>query len=424
MDQVDCPVLENQTVAVKDSKITFIGKKGSYSGRAKKTIEAKNKILMPGLINGHCHMAMTLFRGIGDDQNLNDWLHNVIFPLEAKHVHEDFIKIGVNLALAESIKSGVCTLLDMYFYTELSAQLVDHAGLRALIGEGVCNFPTPGNRDYDGSDFKRLSENIESYKEHDRITPCIAPHAPYTCSDDLLKKCADFARKNSIPLSIHLAETKTELEGQLKEHKKSPTRRLYDLSIMDTSKTIFAHAIHVDDKDIALIKKSASSVVHNPESNMKLGSGIMPFSKYLDAGVDVGLGTDGAASNNNLNLFGEMSTAAKLQKLNAKEPGNIGAKEMLYAATLGGAKALGLGDSTGSIELGKKADLILLNTRTPNFYPLTDLRSQLVYASTGDEVDTVICNGKILMEKRELKTIDEDKILDEAQDFYDKNLKT
>jgi 5-methylthioadenosine/S-adenosylhomocysteine deaminase len=412
----DVAVERDVFVGVRDGIIVSVEPVSEMHRRdcSKTLIDARDKLVMPGLVNAHTHLPMTLFRGLGDDASLHDWLHKTIFPLEAKVISAETARLGTGLALLESIRFGTTTLADMYFFEECIAETLDAAGLRAFVSVGFLDFPTPDNKACDDSGVRALQRLCERYAGHPRIRPAVAAHAPYTCSDATITKCLSLARSADIPFHIHVAETEWEVQNQMAEHGRSPVRRLHDLGATGES-SLFAHCVHLSDEDISILADSGTAVVHNPESNMKLGSGIAPVVKLRNAGVRLALGTDGAASNNNLNLFGEMDAAAKLQKLHAHDSSAMRASDAIYMATMGGAEAIGLGGVTGSLEIGKAADLIVVGLDHPHMQPLHSMASQIVYAATGHEVETVVCGGEILFHEGLYRTLDRKGILDEIR---------
>ena len=397
-------VLRDQLIGVKDSKIVFVGQWTSEGWSSQEFINAQNKIVMPGLVNGHCHLPMTLFRGLADDLCFDDWLNNYILPLEARLVSPEFVTLGSELAVLEAFTSGTTTIYDMYYFEDQIADVVERSGIRALVGETVFDFVAPDNKKQDGSEYLILDRMVERWNKHERVTPFVAPHAPYSCGDETLKKARDYAHKKSLAIGIHVSETRGEVEGSLMQYGKTPLKRLHDLGVLSVP-TIVAHGVHLTDEEIALAAKNKTSVIYNPESNMKLGAGAAPIPKLLQAGVTVGLGTDGPASNNDLNLFKEMDIGAKLQKLMASNNMAMTAKMALEMATCNGAKALGLGDKTGSIEVGKCADLIVIDPNVAHMQPQHDVASLLVYAAKGSEVETVVCHGKVVVRNRQCTTI-------------------
>lgn len=405
-------VLRDYFLGVNGSNISVVAPWKENTWKCERFIHASNKIVMPGLINSHTHLAMSLFRGLADDLPFEQWLHKFILPLEAKLVDSEFVKTGTELSVLECIRSGVTTVCDMYFFADQVAQVIEESGMRGFISEAITDFSGPLS-------FEILERLVERYKYHERIRPSIGPHAPYTCSDKTIQLVKAFADKNQLPIIMHVAETKNEVDESLKKFSKTPIKRLSDLGILRKN-TILAHCVHLHDEDIELLHGTKTSVIYNPESNMKLGSGAAPIPKLLKRGVCVGIGTDGAASNNDLNIFGEMDTGAKLQKLVNSDNTALTALDMLKMATIDGARALNLDDKIGSLEVGKFADLISIDLNSPNLMPIHNLTSQLVYATSGAEVDFVMCHGRILMENREIKNMDEGRILKDVQRFCTK----
>lgn len=391
----------DQCIGIQGSRIARIEKwKGPY--KAKKFLDASDKVVMPGLINAHTHLPMSLFRGLADDLPLEEWLFKHILPLEARVVSPEFVRLGTELSLLEGLLAGTTTYCDMFYYEDEIADVVDKFGLRALLGESLADFPRPDDKKNDGNWMRILERMIKKYRDHERIEVSVACHAPYSCSDATFKKGLSFAQKHNLRMQVHVAETKVEFDSSMKEHKLSPVERLKHLGYLDHP-SLFAHCVHLTDADIEMLAHSKVGVAHNPECNMKLGSGTAPIAQMLRSGIRVGLGTDGPASNNNLNLFNEMDTAAKLQKLANSNTSAMTAEDALNMATLGGAQAIGMGEKIGSLEVGKYADIIFVSLDAPHMQPMHDFAAQLVYATNGSEVDTVICHGRILLEKRKPK---------------------
>lgn len=401
-------------VGIKDGKIAEVSPwTAEAETRCDQFIDARNQVVLPGLINGHTHLAMTLFRGLEDDVPFHQWLFERILPLEAKLVDREFVRVGTELAALECIRFGVTTVCDMYFYADQIADVIDRAGLRALVSQVFAAGPLPEDREL-GTDKAKLFEQLRSkYAAHPRITPMLGPHAPYTCDDVILKKVAQISEQTGAPVTIHLSETEHEVQDSFKEHGKTPVKRLYDLGLLQR-RAICAHGVHLDEADQALIKKSGAAIVYNPDSNLKLSSGIAPIARYLADGVQVAFGTDGSASNNDLSLFGAMDVGTKLQKLANHSNTAMVAAQALKCATWGGAHALGLGDRVGSIEVGKEADLICVDLDFPHMQPVHDVRSQLVYAAQGLEVDTVICRGQVLMRGKKIRALNSSRIMEEV----------
>lgn len=401
----------NKVIELENKKIKAIYSESEFASRQDSV--DKNSILylnhhlvMPGLINTHTHLAMSLFRGLANDMSFNDWLFKNILPIEEKIVDKDFVKLGVQLALLELIQNGCTTACDMYFHQDEAAKVFDDFGLRGFLAESL----TTGVKDWQ----KRTTDLKETYKDSNRITVCLAPHAPYTCDDDLLKQAAEYCKKNKMPLFIHVSETEQEFKESKEKYKLSPVQRLHNLGVTGKN-ALFVHCVHLSDTDIEILKTSQTSVSHNPESNMKLGSGRAPLAKLLKAGIFVGIGTDGAASNNNLNLWGEIDSAGKLHKLQSVNDLSLDSKTLLNCLTYGAAQAIGQEQDLGSLEPGKLADIIALDINYPHLRPLEDLISHLVYSVSGLEVDFVMCNAKIIKYKKDIFNIDVDKILSDTE---------
>ena len=368
---------------------------------------------MPGLINTHGHAPMVLFRGLGSDLNLMDWLQQYIFPAEAKVVTPAFVRTGTQLAALEMIRSGTTTFADMYYFEEEVARAASEAGLRGVLGETILKFPVPGAKTPEEG-LARTERYITQWKGHALITPAVAPHALYTLEAATLKACRALADKHQVPLIIHLAETRAEVEAALTLANATPTKYLQGVGLWGP-RTLAAHGVWVSPEDMPVLKAAGVAVSHNPESNMKLASGTAPVVDYLAAGVTVGLGTDGAASNNDLDMFEAMRFAAFLQKHARNDPRALPAPAVLDMATREGAVALGLGAQVGSLEVGKRADVIMVDTRGPRQTPMFDPVAHLVYSAHGDDVTTTIVNGKVLMRDRKVLTLNEAAVLADAR---------
>ena len=403
-------VQKDQVIAVKEGRICFVGPAPASFLSVKKRIKLKHHIVCPGLINTHTHLPMVLFRGLGDHFILQDWLNKVIFPLEKKMVNLEFIRTGTELAALELIQNGVTTVCDMYFHTHIMAQVLDSFGLRGVLAVDMLNSFSDAQ--------KELDIICEKYKSTDRIYPAIGCHSPYTCSSEVLKFSAQLAEKKDLLLAIHTAETKWEIDYLQKKYGQSPVKYLQSVGIAGPH-CIFAHGVHLDEEDLNLMAQTGTTLSYNPESNMKLGSGTAPILKALEKGIPVGLGTDGAASNNNLNLFAEMDTAAKLQKLNNPHK-EVRAEDIFSMATFMGAKALGLSHCLGQIREGFYADIIAVNLNYPHFYPKHDLLNHLVYSASGQEVDFVMCQGRVLMEDSEILGVSTESIYHKVENIKHK----
>ena len=388
----------------------------AYHGRD--TIDAAGSVVMPGLINTHTHAPMVLFRGLADDLALMDWLQKYIFPAEAKMVSPEFVRVGTRLAALEMIESGTTTYTDMYYFEDEIARATKAAGLRGVLGETVIQFPVADART--PADSLALTERFaREFAGDDLITPAVAPHAMYTLDPDTLKACRALADRLHIPVVIHLAETSDEVKTAEDKYKLTPTAFLDSIGFWGP-RTIAAHAVHVTADDMAILARHHVGVSHNPESNMKLASGIAPVEAMRKAGVTVGLGTDGAASNNDLDMFEAMRQAAFLAKLVANDPRAIPAPVALEMATIDGARVLGMDHTIGSLEPGKRADLIVVSMAAARQTPMYDPVSHLVYVTRGDDVQTTIVNGRALMRDRKVLTLDSRQVLADARAMAEK----
>jgi 5-methylthioadenosine/S-adenosylhomocysteine deaminase len=408
-------ILNPGSIAINGSDIVAIDTPANIAARftAADTIDAAGKVVMPGLINTHTHAAMVMYRGLGNDLALMDWLQKYIFPAEAKTVSPEFVRIGTRLAALEMIQSGTTLFSDMYYFEEEVARVTRAAGLRGVLGQTVIEFPVPDAKT-PADALKRTEAFVKEFAGDELITPSIAPHAVYTLDAKTLTAVRDLARRLQIPIQIHLAETSAETGMSQERHKMRPVAILDSLNFW-APVTIAAHAVWIEADEIALLKQRNVGVSNNPESNMKLASGTAPVMGYRQAGVNVGVGTDGAASNNDLDMFEAMRQAAFQQKLATMDPTAISAPEALEMATIGGARVVGQQDRIGSLEPGKRADLIIVGMSRPRQQPLFDPVAQIVYASRGDDVETTIVNGKVLMRNRKVLTLDESKVLSEAR---------
>ncbi len=377
-------------------------------------INAEDAIILPGLINTHGHSAMTIFRGIADDLPLNSWLYEHIFPAEAKYLNPDTVYWASLLACLEMIASGTTTFVDGYFFAGETIRATDKAGIRALVAQGVLDFPAPGVPD----PKKNLDVAFEFLERwinfSDLITPGIFCHSPLTCSAGTLLKAHEISNRFDLPLQMHLSETQEEVTEIKKRTGLRPVFYLDDLGLLN-SRLIAAHAIYLNEEEIDLLAKRHVKIAHCPESNMKLGLSIPPVVEMLEKGITVGLGTDGCASNNNLDLFGEMDTTSKLAKIANLDPTLLDARTVLKMATVGGAKVIGLENRVGTIEPGKKADIIIVNTNTPHMIPIYNPYSQLVYSATGGDVRDVIINGEIVLREGQFTTLDSDDIINKVK---------
>ena len=413
-------VLEKGAVVVAGERIVAVGPEAELAARyrAARTLDATGKVVLPGLVNTHTHVPMVLFRGIADDLALMEWLQKFIFPAEAKNVDEDFVRWGTRLGCLEMIRGGTTTYVDMYYFEDAVADETAKAGVRGVLGETVLDFPAPDNKTWDDA-MAYTEKFLRKWKGHPLVTPAIAPHAPYTLSSDHLQQAYAVARKHDVPMLIHVAETEAEVKQIRDKHGASPVAYLDRLGILDR-RVIAAHVVWPTPEDIATLAGRGVGVGHCPQSNMKLASGTAPVPAMLKANVAVGLGTDGAASNNDLSMWEEMDTAAKLHKLILKDPTVLSAREALELATIGGARAIHMEKEIGSLEPGKRADLIVVRMDQAHQTPVYNVYSQLVYATKATDVDGVVINGKEVMRDRKVLTLNEAEVLGKAREYRDK----
>ncbi|NTV59551.1 MAG: amidohydrolase [Deltaproteobacteria bacterium] len=382
-------------------------------------LDATDSIVMPGLVNAHGHTAMTLFRGLADDLPLKQWLFEKIFPAEAKHLSEETVYWGALLGCLEMIASGTTTVSDGYFFQDATARAFQKAGLRALIAQGVIDFPAPGVPD-PAQNLAVGKAFIERWNHaSDLIRPGLFCHSLTTCSDKTLQEAMALSQEFSLPLQVHLSETEEEVEEVIRRSGERPVLHLAHLGLLNES-LIGVHAVHLEDEEIELLARNRVGVVHSPESNMKLASGMARVSEMVKKGIVLGLGTDGCASNNNLDLFKEMDTAAKLSKVATLDPVNMGAATVLRMATVWGAKVLGLEKQIGTIEVGKQADIITIDLRKPHLVPLYNPMSTIVYSASGSDVKDVIVNGRVLMKDRTFTALDAEEVMARVREISEK----
>ena len=407
-------ILTPGAVAIDGTDIVDVGSPSAIGERyaAAETIEARDQVILPGLINTHTHAPMVMFRGLADDLALMDWLQHYIFPAEAKTVSPEFVRVGTRLAALEMIESGTTTYADMYYFEEEIAKATRDAGLRGVLGETIIQFPV-ANAKTPAEGLARAERFIQTFRHDSLITPAVAPHALYTNDRATLVACAELGRKYQVPVIVHLAETEDEVKLAAEQYHSTPTQYLESIGFWGP-RTLAAHGVWVNDEDIQILKRHGVGVSHNPESNMKLASGTAPVTKYLTAGVALGLGTDGAASNNDLDMFEAMRQASFLAKHANHDPTAVPAQTALDLATIGGARALGMEKAIGSLEKGKRADLIAVSMDSARQTPLYNPVSHLVYVTRGDDVRTTIVNGKILMKDRRLRTLDRAAVIADA----------
>jgi 5-methylthioadenosine/S-adenosylhomocysteine deaminase len=416
----DRRVIEDGAVAVAGGRIVAVGKRGEVESQyaAREVIDARGRAVIPGLINGHTHVPMTLFRGIADDLDLNEWLTKYIFPAEAKNVTEDFVRVGTQLGLAEMIRGGTTTYCDMYYFEDAVADETQRAGVRGVLGETVIDFPVPDNKTW--PDAMRYTDNfVRKWKGNALVTPAIAPHAPYTVSEAHLREVKAFSDRTNAPIVTHVAETRKEVEDITRDHGARPVEYLARIGFLGP-RDIFAHTVHLTEGELNLLKQNGVGAVHNPQSNMKLGSGVAPVPQMLRAGVAVGLGTDGAASNNDLDMWEEMDTAAKLAKVATFDPKVLSAEEAFAMATITGARALHMDAGIGSLEAGKRADIVVVDLDSLHQTPRYGIYSNLVYATKASDVRTVVIEGRVVMRDRRLLTLNEELIKQKARAYRER----
>ena len=404
-------VVEKGAVVVKGDRIAAVGEASSIEEKveAREVLDASGCLIMPGLINLHTHGAMTCFRGLADDLPLQEWLSEHIFPAEASHITEETVYWATLLATAEMIKSGTTTVCDGYFYEDGAARAMASSGIRGIVGQGVVDFPAPGVPDPRINVKAAEAFVLRWQNKSPRLIPSIFCHSVYTCSPETLVAAKAVCSEHKILFQIHLAENQVELEETQQRYGKRPVEHLLSLGLLDAD-TLCHHAVRVNENEIGLLAQSAVGISHNPESNMKLASGVAPLPKMLAAGVKVGLGTDGCASNNDLDLLQEMDKAAKLHKVHHGDPSMSSAVQIVQMATKGGAAALGVADILGSLVPGKKADLITIDLNQPHLTPMYEPCSHLVYAARGADVRDVIVDGRMVMRRRQLVDIDEQEV--------------
>jgi 5-methylthioadenosine/S-adenosylhomocysteine deaminase len=417
-------IIENGAVAITKGRIVAVDNLAAidrgYSAR--EVVNATGKVVIPGLINGHTHVPMTLFRGLADDLDLQEWLTKYIFPAEAKNVNEEFVRVGTRLGLAEMIRSGTTTYCDMYYFEDAIADETFKAGMRGVLGETVIDFPVADNKTNEQA-MAYVEKFVSQWKGNALIIPAIAPHAPYTVSEDHLKAVRAFSDRTGAPIVTHISETKREVDDSIKAKGASPIDYLNRIGFLN-NRVIAAHVVWPSEEELGLLKKLGVGIVHNPQSNMKLASGVAPVPEMLKEDLPVGLGTDGAASNNDLNLWEEMDTAAKLHKVISRDPKVVTAAEAFEMATLRGARALHLEKEIGSLEKGKRADLVIVDLDDLNQTPSYNIYSDLVYATKAADVRTVIVEGRVIMRDRRLLTLNEETIKADARRFRERIIRS
>lgn len=413
-------ILEDHAIAVKDGKIHSIipGLDAEKKFDCTYTSTYSSHAIIPGFINTHTHLAMNVFRGLADDLELMEWLQDYIWPAEGKWVSNDMVYDASLMAMGEMIRCGTVCFNDMYFFMSATAQAAEQAGVRAHIGMTIIDVPTAFAKSYDEY-FAKSLEFYQQYKDNPRVTPTLAPHSTYMVSLDHLRRVNELANEYDLRINIHLHEAPSEIARSMQEHNMRPLQRLHEIGML-SPRLIGVHMTQVNDEDMELLKKTRPQIVHCPESNMKLASGNCPVQKLLDAGLNVSLATDGAASNNDLDMLSEMRSAAFLGKVTANDPRAVAAETALKMATLHGARTLGIEDRTGSLTPGKDADFIAIHLDEIETQPLYHPISQIVYAASRHQVTDVWAAGKHLLKNRELRTLDERELIDKAKSWRNK----
>jgi 5-methylthioadenosine/S-adenosylhomocysteine deaminase len=417
----DLAVIKDGAVAVSGTYIKDVGTFTDISQKytSERILDGANKVLFPGLINTHTHAAMVYFRGIADDLPLQEWLEKHIWPNEMKWLSADFVGDAVELACLEMLKAGVTTYADMYFFEDAAGKKLEKIGMRGVLGSGIVDFPWRDVAQSPDDYFKNAEKLINNWRDSELITPCVAPHATFTCGPDNYKRAKEMADKYDVPLHTHLAETQFEVAECQKRYGKTPVEHLDSVGFL-SERVFAAHCVWLTDKEIEILADRNVGVSHCIESNLKLASGFAPVEKLFKAGVKVAFGTDGAASNNDLSILGEMSTAAKVHKAVSQDPTVLDSKTVLLMATKNGAEILGLGDKVGSLKPGKRADLVIADLDKPHLTPIYDIYSHITYCMRAGDIDTVMVNGKIVLDNRKLTTLDEAEILAKAKSWCDK----
>lgn len=410
-------VIENGAVVISGGRIKAVGSRAELESKytASETIDATGNVVIPGLINGHTHVPMTLFRGLADDLDLQEWLTKYIFPAEAKNVTEEFVRVGTRLGLAEMIRGGTTTYCDMYYFEDAIADETAKAGVRAVLGETIIDFPVADNKTHEEA-MAYTERFIKKWQGHALITPALAPHAAYTVSEEHLKAIRALSDRLNAPLVIHISETQREVDDITKSKNAPPVSYLNRIGFLN-ERVIAAHMVFPTVEEIGILKRLNVGIVHNPQSNMKLASGVAPVPRMLADDLRLGLGTDGAASNNDLSMWEEMDTAAKLHKVFARDPKVVSAQEAFEMATIRGARALHMEREIGSLETGKRADLVIVNLGDLSQTPLYNIYSNLIYATKAADVRSVVIEGRVVMRDRRLLTLDENDIKARARVF-------
>ena len=417
----DLSVINDGAIAINGDTIQDVGTFDEITKKfsSENVLCGTGRVVFPGLINTHSHAAMVYFRGLADDLPLQEWLEKHIWPAESKWLSAEFVDDAVGLACLEMLKCGITTYMDQYFFQSVAAKKVSKIGMRGVLGAGVIDFPFTGYASSVEDYFTNAENLINEFKDDGLITPCIAPHATYTCSPENYQRANEISEKYNVPIHTHVAETQFEISQIKDRYGKTPVEHLDAIGLL-SERFIAVHCVWLTDKDIELLAERKVGVSHCIESNLKLAAGIAPIPKLLNAGIKVAFGTDGAASNNDLSILGEMSTAAKVHKATSGDPTVLDSRTALLMATKNGADIIGLGDKIGSIKAGKKADIIIANLNKPHLSPIYDIYSHITYSMRPSDIETVLVNGKIVINNRTLTTMDEAEILGKAKEWQAK----
>lgn len=406
-------ILENGELLITNGVIDAVGK--SVEAEDAEVVDGRGQWVMPGFVNTHTHLPMTIFRGLADDLPFEQWLYKKIWPAEKKFLNKESIRIGSELGILEMIQGGTTTFNDMYFFSHQIAEVVERSKIRGFIGESVVDFPTHTYQNLEEA-LQINKELIEKYKDHPNVKPSISAHAPYSCSPETIQEVKGLAMDNDLVYNIHISETQEEVQESLDKKGKRPVNYLYDLGVLD-HRTVGAHCVWLNEEEIELYKSSGANVSHNPSSNLKLACGFAPIQDFIKSGINVAIGTDGAASNNNTDMIEEMRLSTLIHKGTSNDPTALNAKTSLRMITQNGANAVGMGEQLGSIEKGKIADLVFIDLNKPRTTPIYDVHSSLVYAAHSGQIQSVMINGEFVMKDKVMLTLDEEKVKAEAQEL-------
>jgi len=409
-------IIENGELLIENGLIKKVGKK--VDAENAEVFDAQGQWVMPGFVNTHTHLPMTIFRGLADDLPFDQWLHKKIWPAEKKFLNKASIRIGSELGILEMIQGGTTTFNDMYFFSPQVVEAVEKSKIRGFIGESVVDFPTHTYNNLEEA-LQINRDLIRNYKDHPNVRPSLSAHAPYSCSPETIQEVKALAREHDLVYNIHISETQEEVQESLTKKGKRPVEYLNDLGVLD-NRTVGAHCVWLNKEEIEIYKASGANVSHNPSSNLKLACGFAPIHKFIQKGINVAIGTDGAASNNNTDMIEEMRLSTLIHKGTSNDPTVLNAKTSLRMITQNGANAVGMGEQLGSIEEGKIADLVFIDLNKPRTTPIYDVHSSLVYAAHSGQIQSVMINGEFVMKDKQMLTLDEEKIKAEAQELANK----